>query len=82
MPHEETEHRFLRVKWQLIEENAPTSLADLEIDGEDVTARGFSGERVGEILKELLRTCIIDPRLNNAEWLHTRLDRMAQKEGK
>lgn len=76
-PHEESEHRFLQVKWQLIEENAPITLADLEINGEDVTARGITGERVGAILNELLRDCIIDPRLNNRAWLEKRLDRLA-----
>lgn len=79
LPREEKDSRFLKVKWQLIEESAPITLSDLAISGDDVVARGVTGERVGQILKELLRDCIIDPRLNNAEWLNGRLDRMAQR---
>lgn len=81
IPREQSEHRFMRVKWQLIEEHAPITLADLEIGGDDVVQRGITGESVGRILDELLRACIIDPRLNTPEWLNARLDRIARKDG-
>ncbi len=65
----DTEHRFTRIKNELIANFAPLKIADLKISGDVLVQIGFSGERIGEILDEMLRECIINPRLNNYEWL-------------
>lgn len=79
LEREPAEPRFLNVKWKLIEEHAPLTLADLEIDGNDLVERGFEGEEIGQALDEMFRTCIVEPRLNNREWLINHADRMAAR---
>lgn len=72
------EHRFTRLKWQLVEQNAPIYREDLFIDGTDVTGAGFSGTDVGAVMDELHRDCLLDPKLNNREWLLGRIAKMAK----
>jgi len=61
--------RFLHFKKMLIEENAPINLKDLKIDGNDVIKAGYSGNRISLILNELHKECILNPKLNNKDWL-------------
>lgn len=75
----ETAGRFLDVKWKLIEEHAPLTLADLELDGNDLLERGIEGADIGKTLDELFRTCILEPRLNNREWLLSQADKIAAR---
>lgn len=79
MERDTSDPRFLNVKWQLIEEHAPLTLADLALDGNDLVERGITGENVGRTLDELFRTCVLDPRLNNRDWLLEQADRMAAR---
>lgn len=61
--------RFLEFKNKLNEDNTPVSLSDLKIDGHDVIAAGYAGAEISQILDRLWRECILNPSLNNREWL-------------
>ena len=63
------EVRLSTVKKQLIEENAPLKVTDLAIDGGTLILEGIQPTKIGELLNELWVCCVIDPRLNNEEWL-------------
>lgn len=51
------------------EKDAPRSLADLKIRGQDIVALGASGPQIGEILDTLLTEVVNQPNVNNHEWL-------------
>ena len=61
--------RLSQVKQELIDENAPIKVTDLAIDGATLILEGIQPVKIGELLNELLVACIVDPRLNNQEWL-------------
>ena len=63
------ESRLLKVRDEMVKENAPINLSDLEVSGADLTDLGLSGPIVGETLEEALTQCILNPKLNNREWL-------------
>ncbi|MCI8613108.1 MAG: CCA tRNA nucleotidyltransferase [Clostridia bacterium] len=69
------ESRFTAVKWDIIESGAPVYIGDLEIDGTDCHAAGLDGEQIGAFLKDMLDICLLNPQLNNREWLfeHARM---------
>lgn len=68
MEHTEYE-RLSKVKQQLIEENAPIKVTDLAIDGATLILEGIQPAKIGTLLNELWVSCVVDPRLNNKEWL-------------
>ena len=76
---EHSEARFLNFKWKLIEERAPLTLSDLEIDGNDLVSLGLEGEEIGAALDEMFRTCVVDPKLNNREWLLDHAAKLASR---
>lgn len=61
--------RLLALRNKMVEEGAPVTLSDIDISGADVTDMGFSGPAVGEILNDIFRQCVINPKLNNRDWL-------------
>jgi len=63
------EHRFERIYRQIIEEDIPVKLADLAIDGHIAKECGLEGEDIGKALDSCLNECILNPKLNNTEWL-------------
>lgn len=65
--------RFAQFKNQLIAENAPLTVKQLEIDGTDCVNAGLEGAKIGETLELLWRECVMNPQLNNREWLLAQL---------
>lgn len=72
------EHRFTKVKWDIIESGAPVYISDLEIDGTACKNAGLQGEEIGQFLKEMLDACLINPDFNNFEWLSARLQKRVE----
>lgn len=60
-------------KQQLIEDGAPLSVTELKIDGSMLISEGIQAVKIGGILDGLWRTCVLDPRLNNENWLLDRI---------
>ena len=44
---------------------APITLSDLKLDGSVLIREGIQPVKIGGVLNELWRACVIDPRLNN-----------------
>ena len=62
------------VKWRkiyekMIEENAPFTVKQLKIKGDELISCGVPAEKVGKILKTLLLSCAYEPKLNDGEYL-------------
>ena len=51
------------------QKNTPCSVRDLQINGKDLAALGFSGKSIGETLNALLERVIITPEINQKEAL-------------
>ena len=51
------------------QKNTPCSVRDLQINGKDLAALGFSGKSIGETLNALLELVIITPEINQKEAL-------------
>jgi len=66
--------RFAEFKQRLIQDGAPITKADLKIDGRDAVAYGYKGAQISAIIEELWRECVIEPKLNNREWLSSQLE--------
>ena len=73
------EHRFERTYNQIITEDIPTKLSHLMIDGHTALELGFEGTQISEVLSEALTECIINPKLNNEDWLISFLKRYKEK---
>ena len=61
-------------KWKTVlkkmkEENAPFSIKQLKIDGNDLKKIGFKGKNIGETLSELFYQAVLTPTLNEKEKL-------------
>lgn len=69
----------MSVKQDLINENAPLTLGDLALDGSVLIREGIQPVKIGGILEELWRACVIEPRLNNEEWLLARVRKYAEE---
>ena len=78
MEDEERENRLVGIKQKLIEENAPLTLSDLALDGTALIREGIQPVKIGGVLKELWRACVIEPRLNNEEWLLSQVRKYAE----
>ena len=58
--------------------DAPRTLADLKIDGNDLIKQGVKpGPQLGQILKQLLSETVDNPDLNRREWLLGRAEKLA-----
>ena len=62
-------HRLSAIREKMLEDGTPISMQDIEINGGDLLSLGIRGEAIGILLHELHDTCIMDPKLNNREWL-------------
>lgn len=63
------ENRLVTLRNKMAEEGAPINISDLEVSGADITDLGFSGEDVGELLRDMWRECVLNPKLNERGWL-------------
>lgn len=54
---------------EIAETNEPFQIKDLDINGNDLIALGFSGKEIGEVLKRLLDEVIEHPNTNDKEYL-------------
>lgn len=74
---ENTEHRLSIVKRKLIEENAPLKITDLNTSGSRMILEGIQPVKIGALLELLWRECVLDPRLNNEDWLVAQIKKHA-----
>ena len=72
--------RLREIKAQLIEENAPLKVTDLAIDGSRMIMEGIQPVKIGGLLDALWRECVINPKLNNEEWLVSQLKKHSEAE--
>ncbi len=68
-------HRFETAMDQMIKEGAPILKKSLKISGKELADMGFEGEAISLALETLWRECVVNPSLNNVEWLR----KMAEK---
>lgn len=64
------------MKEKIMSDGTPLSLKNLEINGDDLREMGARGCVIREILNDLFRDCVLDPKLNNREWLLRRAKKM------
>jgi tRNA nucleotidyltransferase (CCA-adding enzyme) len=62
-------------------DGTPIKQTDLKIGGGDLLSLGIRGEPIGVILRDVHEKCIMEPRLNNREWLMEYARRRAPKQG-
>ena len=62
-------HRFEIIKEQMLSDGTPIEQTDLAINGVKLLEMGYKGPAIGKILTEMHDKCILDPHLNNEEWL-------------
>lgn len=74
------EIRIARVKQELIDENAPLTLSELKLDGSVLIREGIQPVKIGGVLDELWRACVVEPRLNTEEWLLKQVKKYAETE--
>lgn len=55
----------------------PRKASELDIDGHDLKEMGYTGEKIGRILHELLMEVAVNPQYNRRQWL---LERIKEKE--
>lgn len=68
---------------RIIEENQPYKVSDLVVNGRDLIKLGFrAGREIGDTLRILLDEVLIDPSLNNREYLLKRVKHIKSKRGK
>ena len=73
------EHSPADAELWLAENRAPSSIADLEISGRDITALGATGALIGKTLTALLDAAIEDPDLNTRERLLTLAEKIIKE---
>lgn len=77
---ENPEHRLLKVKRQLIEEGAPLKVTDLVVSGSRMILEGIQPIKIGALLESLWRECVINPKLNNEDWLVAQIKKHADSD--
>lgn len=70
--------RLPEIKKKLEESGAPLSVSDLALDGSALIMEGIQPVKIGGVLDELWRECVINPSLNNTEWLLSRVRKYAE----
>ncbi|MCL2371110.1 MAG: HD domain-containing protein [Firmicutes bacterium] len=63
------EHRFERIYNQIIADIVPTKLSHLAVDGHTAVDLGLTGSQISKALNSALNECILNPKLNNVDWL-------------
>ncbi len=76
---EPRQNRIAAAKQALIDEGAPITLSDLKLDGSAMIMAGIQPVKIGGLLNELWRACVIEPRLNTEEWLLTQVKKHAEE---
>lgn len=64
-----TVEKWRKILNKMIEENAPLTINQLKINGNDLQKLGFKGKIIGEVLNELFYNAIINPKINDKEKL-------------
>ncbi|MCL2797798.1 MAG: HD domain-containing protein [Firmicutes bacterium] len=72
-------HRLTTVKEKMLSDGAPIQMQQMAINGGDLLSLGIRGEAIGIILRDMQEKCILEPRLNNREWLMEYARRRAPK---
>jgi len=72
-------NRLAAIKAKMIEEKVPMLMQSLHINGGDLLSLGIRGESIGVLLKDLHEKAIMEPHLNNREWLIEYAKRHADK---
>lgn len=72
-------HRFELVRDKMIAEGAPILKRSLRISGKDLAEMGFESEAISAALDGLWRSCVIEPKYNNTEWLTKMAERYPKK---
>ena len=62
-------HRIQAIRQKMFDEKAPFDIQALKINGGDLLSMGIRGEAIGIILRDMHEKCIMEPALNNNEWL-------------
>ncbi len=73
-------NRLPAIKKELEESGAPLSLSDLALDGSALIMEGIQPIKIGGVLTELWRECVLNPSLNNQEWLLSRVRKYKETE--
>ncbi len=73
-------NRLPAIKKELEESGAPLSLSDLALDGSALIMEGIQPIKIGGVLTELWRECVLNPSLNNQEWLLSRVRKFKEIE--
>lgn len=68
-------HRFELLRDAMIADGTPILKRTLRITGKDLADMGFEGEAISTTLDALWRECVINPALNNSEWLKRNAER-------
>ncbi len=63
------EHRFEKIKAQMLADGTPMEQTDLNINGVKLLEMGYKGAFIGKMLSDMHDKCILDPHLNTEEWL-------------
>ncbi len=71
-------NRLSAIKKELEESGAPLTVTDLALDGSALIMEGIQPVKIGSVLRDLWRECVINPSLNNAEWLLSRVRKFAE----
>ncbi len=66
------------MKEKILIDGTPLSIQELCIDGDDLIELGAHGAVIGNILADLYRDCVLNPKLNNREWLLARAAKMVK----
>lgn len=72
-------HRFEKVREQMISEGTPILKRTLKISGKDLADMGFEGAAISAAIETLWRECVVNPSLNNSEWLHKMAERLDKR---
>lgn len=71
--------KFRKIYENMTAENAPKSLKELKIKGNDLKELGFKDRQIGEVLEELLTGCAIGNLKNDRRELIAHLKRISEK---
>ena len=68
---------FLRPFGLRLEEGAPLKVPDLVVSGSRMILEGIQPVKIGGLLESLWRECVVNPKLNNEEWLVAQIKKHA-----
>ncbi|MCD8373460.1 MAG: HD domain-containing protein [Clostridia bacterium] len=71
--------KWRKIYSDMVAENVPFSLKELDVKGDTLIAEGIPAEKTGLVLKKLLLECAIAPRLNERDKLISAAKRIARE---